>query len=203
MRFQLSRTALKLPIYTFTALLFINNNNSLLRMTWYISCTVRHYWQKFRFFYFSRYSITTHLENTVKKFIIECPGSSSKHFWVQEIIFVHRCGASGSMRASHAAGPGSIPSWDRFPGWGFFGGFSSPVRLMSGNFRPPRSPNIIWPSSSSFHIRLVGITECVFGVYCLSCLCCLGGGPGIGLITHPGRPSMLLCGQNSVYLIQR
>ena len=26
------------------------------------------------------------------------------------------CGASGSMRACHAAGRGSIPGWDRFPG---------------------------------------------------------------------------------------
>ena len=39
------------------------------------------------------------------------------------IIIVHRCGASGSMRAYHAAGPGSIPGRDRFPGWGFFGVF--------------------------------------------------------------------------------
>ena len=28
---------------------------------------------------------------------------------------VHRCGASGFMRACHAAGPGSIPGRDRFP----------------------------------------------------------------------------------------
>ena len=57
---------------------------------------------------------------------------------------VHRCGASGSMRACHAAGPGSGQvSWVRF-----FRGFSSPVRQMSGSFRPPRSPNIIWPSLS-------------------------------------------------------
>ena len=35
-------------------------------------------------------------------------------------------------------------SWVRF-----FQGFSSPVRQMSGSFRPPRSPNIIWPSFSS------------------------------------------------------
>ena len=47
-------------------------------------------------------------------------------------VSVHHCGASGSMRACHAVGPGSIPSRDRFPGWGF----SSPVRQMSGNFRP-------------------------------------------------------------------
>ena len=84
----------------------------------------------------------------------------------------------------------------------FFRGFSSPVRQISGNFRPPRSPNIIWPSYSSFHIRLDGMTGCVLGVYCLSCLCCLGGGSGIGLITHPGRPSMSMCGQKSMYVIQ-
>ena len=88
-----------------------------------------------------------------------------------------------------------------FLGEVFFRGFSSPVRQISGNFRPPRFPTIIWPSYSSFHIRLVGMTECVFGVYCLSCLCCLGGGPGIGMITHPGRLSMSLCGQKSMYMI--
>ena len=42
----------------------------------------------------------------------------------------------------------------RFPvGTGFLGevfsGFSSPVRQISGSFRPPRSPNIIWPSLPS------------------------------------------------------
>ena len=88
-----------------------------------------------------------------------------------------------------------------FLGEVFFRGFSSPVRRMSGNFRPPRSPTIIWSSYSSFHIRLVEMTGCVLGVYCLSCLCCLGGGPGIELITHPGKPSMSLCGQNSMYVI--
>ena len=39
------------------------------------------------------------------------------------IYIVHRCGASGGMRACHAAGPGSIPGRDKFPGWGFFGVF--------------------------------------------------------------------------------
>ena len=34
---------------------------------------------------------------------------------------VHRCGASGTMRACHVTGPGSIPGWDRFPGCGFSG----------------------------------------------------------------------------------
>ena len=37
---------------------------------------------------------------------------------------VHRCGTGVSMRACHAAGPGSIPGRDKFPGWGFFGAFS-------------------------------------------------------------------------------
>ena len=40
-------------------------------------------------------------------------------------------------------------------GTGFLGevfrGFSSPVRQMIGNFRPPRSPNIIWPSRRDHH----------------------------------------------------
>ena len=100
------------------------------------------------------------------------------------------------------SGPGfDSRTWQVF--WvRFFRGFSSPVRQLSGNFRPTRSPNIIWPPLSSFHIRLVGMIECVSGVYCLSRLCCLGGGPGIELITHPRRPSMSLCGQKSMYVIQ-
>ena len=46
------------------------------------------------------------------------------------------------MRACHAAGPGSIPGRDKFPGWGFSRGFSSPVKQMSGRFRSqgPRIP---------------------------------------------------------------
>ena len=31
-------------------------------------------------------------------------------------IKVHRCGTGGSLRACHAAGPGSIPGRDKFPG---------------------------------------------------------------------------------------
>ena len=73
---------------------------------------------------------------------------------VKDIRLVHRCGTDGSMRACHAAGPGSIPGRDKFPGWGFFLGFSSPVRWMSRSFRPTRSPSIIWPSLSSIIISL-------------------------------------------------
>ena len=39
------------------------------------------------------------------------------------MINVHRCGAGGSLRACHAAGPGSIPGRDKFAGWGFLGVF--------------------------------------------------------------------------------
>ena len=50
-------------------------------------------------------------------------------------------------------GPGFDPrsgqvSWVRV-----FRGFSSLVRQMSGSFRSPRSPNIIWPSLSSIVIH--------------------------------------------------
>ena len=64
-------------------------------------------------------------------------------------IQFHRCGPGGSMRACHAAGPGSIPGKDKFPGWGLFSGFSSPVRQTSGSFGAPRPPYLIWPSLSS------------------------------------------------------
>ena len=94
------------------------------------------------------------------------------------------------------------PVGTHFLGEVFFRGFSSPVRQMSGRFRPTRSPNIICPLLSSFHIQLVGMNECMPVVYCLSCSCCLGGGPGIELITHPGRPSMSLCGQKRMCVIQ-
>ena len=39
-----------------------------------------------------------------------------KHLNFKIYLSVHRCGASGSMRACHATGPGSIPGRDRFPG---------------------------------------------------------------------------------------
>ena len=63
--------------------------------------------------------------------------SQSRPFHVISLVisfFVHRCGASGSMRACHAAGPGSITGRDRFPG--FFRGFSSPVRKCQETLGP-------------------------------------------------------------------
>ena len=42
------------------------------------------------------------------------------NLWILPTNGVHRCGTGGSMRACHAVGPGSIPSRDKFPGWGFF-----------------------------------------------------------------------------------
>ena len=73
---------------------------------------------------------------------------------------VHCCGPGDSMHACHAAGLGSIPGQDKFAGWGFFGGFSSPVRQMSGSFRPLRSPNIIWPSLLSSFITGANDLRC-------------------------------------------
>ena len=46
------------------------------------------------------------------------------------------------------------PVGTSFLGEVYFRGFSSPVRRMSGSFRPTRSPNIIWPSLSSIFISL-------------------------------------------------
>ena len=53
---------------------------------------------------------------------------------------IHRCWPGGSMRACHAAGPGSIPGREKFPGWGFFGVIPLPARQMSGSFRPQGPP---------------------------------------------------------------
>ena len=86
---------------------------------------------------------------------------------------------------------------------GFFRGFSSSVRQTSGNFRPTSSLNNIWSSKSFFHIRPVRMNGCVDGVYRLSSLYCLGGGPGTELIPHPGKPSMCLCDHKSLYVVQR
>ena len=44
------------------------------------------------------------------------------------------------------SGPGFDPRSGQVSQVRFFRGFSSPVRQMSGSFRPTRSPNIIWPS---------------------------------------------------------
>ena len=45
--------------------------------------------------------------------------------WTPPVRLVHRCGPGCSMRACHAAGTGSIPGRDRFPGWCFSGFFLS------------------------------------------------------------------------------
>ena len=87
-----------------------------------------------------------------------------------------------TQRARVRSPVGSI-SWVRF-----FRDFSSPLRQMSGSLRPTRSPNIIWPSQSSFHTSLFRMNGCMNGVHRLSCSCCLGGGPGIQLVTRPGGP---------------
>ena len=59
------------------------------------------------------------IEDVVK---YECDGRTR---YLIPVYFsqVHRCGWGGSMRACHSADRGSIPGRDKFPGWGFFGGF--------------------------------------------------------------------------------
>ena len=80
--------------------------------------------------------------------------------WHIEIlnIWVHRCGTGGSMRACHAAGPGSIPDRDKFPGWGFFRGFSSPVRQISGSFRP-QGPRISFGHHHPYSSFITGAND--------------------------------------------
>ena len=68
-------------------------------------------------------------------------------------ILIHRCGTGSSMRACHTVGPVIDPRLGQVSWVRFFVDFSSPVRQISGSFRPPRSPNIIWPSLSSLIIH--------------------------------------------------
>ena len=96
--------------------------------------------------------------------------------------YVHRCGASGSMRACHAEGPGSIPNRDRFPGWGFFSGFFLTCKTNVRKLVAKKGPRI--SSGRHNHHFIVASLDwvCVFRVHRLSCLCCLGVGPGIELL---------------------
>ena len=54
-----------------------------------------------------------HIKINIKFNISDTNGTIKLEFCM--LFPVHRCGASGSMRACHAAGPGSIPGRDRFP----------------------------------------------------------------------------------------
>ena len=65
---------------------------------------------------------------------------------------VHRCGPTVACGLSRS-GPGFDPRLGQVSWMRFLRGFSSPVKQMSGSFRPPRSPNIIWPSLSSLFIH--------------------------------------------------
>ena len=56
-------------------------------------------------------------------------------------------------QAAACSGPGLDPQSGQVSWVRFFWGFSLPVRQMSGSFRPPRSPNIIWPSLSPIVIH--------------------------------------------------
>ena len=53
---------------------------------------------------------------------------------------VHRCGPGDSMRACHAAGPGSFPGRDKFPRWGFFRFFFLTCKTNVGKLEAPKVP---------------------------------------------------------------
>ena len=114
-----------------------------------------------------------------------------------ELILVHRFEWGGTSVPVTQRARVLSPVGTSFLGEFFFRGFSSPVRRMSGRFRPTKSANIIMAViinlsySPSYNVWVRGC--CVSP----SCSCCLGGGPSIELMSHPGRTSISLCGQNS------
>ena len=57
---------------------------------------------------------------TSKDIGLEVNSDKTKYMITSRQQNVHRYGASGCMRACHAAGQGSIPGRDKFPGWVFF-----------------------------------------------------------------------------------
>ena len=74
----------------------------------------------------SSIKIITHVPKLIQK-SVECFSSESnahriclnlhiKIYLNFNILGVHRSGAGGSMHVCHAAGPGSIPGRDKFPG---------------------------------------------------------------------------------------
>ena len=77
--------------------------------------------------------------------------SRSTDFTSISLPFVHPlhkntslvCKLSDLVHACHAVCPGSIPGRDKFPMWGFFRGFSSSVRQMSGSSKPTWFPEYI------------------------------------------------------------
>ena len=81
-----------------------------------------------------------------------------------------------------------LVSWVRF--------LSTRIPVKCQEASGPQGPRISFGRyNHPFRIHLVRMNECINGVYCLSCLCCLGSAPGIELIPHPGRPYMSLCDQ--------
>ena len=57
----------------------------------------------------------------------------------------------GNIIASHLVGLGLTPDQVSFPNWGFFWGFSSTIRQMSGKLRPHLSPDIIGYHNNKDH----------------------------------------------------
>ena len=73
----------------------------------------------------------------------------------------------------------------------FFSGFFLTCKTNVKGAVGSQDPRISFGRyNHNFIIRLVRINGCVNGVYRLSCSRCLGSGPGIELIPHPGKASM-------------
>ena len=76
---------------------------------------------------------------------------------IEPSLYLVDRGNTGHVGQAVACAPVTQPGFDprsgQVPWVRFFRGFSSPVKQMSGIFRPRRSPNIIWPSLSSIIIH--------------------------------------------------
>ena len=76
-------------------------------------------------------------------------GNSASAWVMQYQYSYHKHAVSTAMGQATACAPGFDPRSGQVSWVSFFRGFFSRVKQMTGSFRPPRSPNIIWPSSSS------------------------------------------------------
>ena len=60
----------------------------------------------------------TQINFSFRKGLDHCCAQAFNYIYIYILQWndVHRCGPGGSMRACHAAGPGSIPGREKFPG---------------------------------------------------------------------------------------
>ena len=124
-----------------------------------------------------------------------CPWAEHWLWWWKEMMST---AVAQHARLSHS-GSGFNPGLRQVSRVRFLRGFSSPVSLrqMSGSFEHTLFPD--------YHLAIIiilvifalleWVSEWMVCILFNKCLCCLGGGTGIEMIPHPGRPSISLCGQ--------